>query len=193
MYTVYCHTNKLNGKRYVGITSQKPERRWGNGCNYVDNEYFYRAIKKYGWEEFTHEILFTNLSKKEAQEKEIYLIKKWCLTDRNKGYNISRGGEGVNSISDETRKKISDKRKGIKLSEETKHKMSVSRRGAGHFASIPVAQIDDDDNIVGEYVNSREAERLTGVNARNIRKCLCGERKHAGGYVWVKVIYARES
>ena len=60
-YTVYCHTNKINGKRYVGITKQKPETRWNNGKGY-STQYFKRAIDKYGWEEFTHEILFTNLN-----------------------------------------------------------------------------------------------------------------------------------
>lgn len=187
MYTVYCHTNRINGKRYVGITSQRPVRRWGNGCNYSNNEYFYRAIKKYGWEEFDHDILFTGLSKKEAQEKEIYLIDKWQLTNRDKGYNISLGGEGVESVSIETRQKMSNKRKGIKLSKETRQKMSVSRTGDKHFASIAVQQLDDNNTIVAIYSNSREAEKATGINARNIRKCLSGERKHAGGYCWMRV------
>lgn len=193
MYTVYCHTNKINGKRYVGITKQKPERRWGNGCNYSDNTYFFRAIKKYGWEEFTHEILFTGLTKREAQEKEIYLIKKWDLTDRSKGYNISLGGEGVESVSNETKQKMSEKRKGVKLSEETKHKMSVSRTGSKHFASIPLLQLDDNWCIINVFDNSRDAESKTGVDARNIRKCLSGERKHAGGYVWMRMDYVGKS
>lgn len=193
MYVVYCHTNKINGKRYVGITSQKPEKRWGNGCNYRDNSYFYRAIQKYGWEEFTHEILFTGLSKKEAQDKEVYLIAKWDLTNRSKGYNISHGGEGVESVSDATRLKMSLLRKGKKLSEETKLKMSKSRTGAKHFASIPVAQLTDELEIVGIYNNSREAEKYTGIQARNIRKCVAGERDHAGGYMWVRYYNQKEN
>ena len=96
-YCVYCHVNKHNNKRYVGITKQNPERRWNNGRGYVNSPHFYAAIKKYGWEEFTHEILFTNLSKKEAEEKEIYLIAKWNLQNKSKGYNVCAGGN-VNII-----------------------------------------------------------------------------------------------
>lgn len=62
-YCVYCHTNKINGKKYIGITSQKPQHRWKNGQGYRNNEYFFRAIEKYGWHNFTHEILYTDLSK----------------------------------------------------------------------------------------------------------------------------------
>lgn len=185
-YCVYCHTNKINGKKYVGITKQKPEKRWGNGCNYKDNEYFYRAIKKYGWEEFSHDILFEGLTKKEAQEKEKYLISKWDLNNRDCGYNIQRGGEGVNTISDETRRKISERKKGIKLSYDTKRKMSESRTGEKHFASIPVAQCDN-GVIIRVFVNSREAEQVTGIDGRNIRRCVKGERSHAGGFSWIRI------
>ena len=49
MYYVYLHNNKINNKKYVGITKQKPENRWGlNGYNYRSSPYFYSAIQKYG-------------------------------------------------------------------------------------------------------------------------------------------------
>lgn len=60
IFTVYRHTAP-NGKAYIGITSQKPATRWQNGRGYSQNKLFYRAINKYGWESFTHEILFTGL------------------------------------------------------------------------------------------------------------------------------------
>lgn len=50
-YKVYIHTNIINGKIYVGITKQRPERRWKNGWGYYDKTgraYFWKAIQKYG-------------------------------------------------------------------------------------------------------------------------------------------------
>lgn len=65
-YVVYCHTNKINGKRYIGITSRKPERRWRNGEGYYHNQHFYASIQKYGWHNFMHEILYSDLKKEDA-------------------------------------------------------------------------------------------------------------------------------
>lgn len=92
-FKVYMHTSP-NGKRYIGITSQEnPEKRWGsNGCGYIDNEHFWNAIKLYKWQNFKHEILFENLTKEEACQKEIELIAYYDSTDKDKGYNISIGG-----------------------------------------------------------------------------------------------------
>ena len=65
-YTLYRHVAP-NGKMYVGITSKKPEYRWENGNGYEANQHFTRAIKKYGWDNFKHEILLTNLSEEDAK------------------------------------------------------------------------------------------------------------------------------
>lgn len=56
-YIVYRHTSP-SGKVYIGITSRQPEQRWLNGNGYKDSPKFYNAIKKYGWDNFNHEILF---------------------------------------------------------------------------------------------------------------------------------------
>lgn len=69
-WTVYAHIAP-NGKMYVGITSQKPENRWRNGLSgYNSNDHFCNAIRKYGWENFQHEIIASGLTIEEASNME---------------------------------------------------------------------------------------------------------------------------
>lgn len=95
-YCVYKHTSP-NGKVYIGITAQQPERRWQNGYGYIRNSHFTYAIQKYGWNNFKHEILEMNLSYKEACDKEKFYIKTYNSTNSEYGYNISKDGDSVNS------------------------------------------------------------------------------------------------
>ena len=91
-FTVYVHTSPY-GKKYVGITSQIPEKRWGyNGNGYVDNKHFYSAICLYGWENFKHEIIAENLDLVEASNLESSLISKFDAMNPNHGYNQTTGG-----------------------------------------------------------------------------------------------------
>jgi hypothetical protein len=77
LYCIYCHTNKINNKKYIGLTCQTPKDRWDSGHGYRSNRYFWSAIKKYGWHNFSHEILFDGLSQEEAKLKEIELISNY--------------------------------------------------------------------------------------------------------------------
>ena len=61
-YTIYKHTNIINNKSYIGQTCQDVKKRWGNGLGYKTCPIFYQAILKYGWDNFTHEILEENLT-----------------------------------------------------------------------------------------------------------------------------------
>lgn len=150
-YYVYKHTNKVNGKVYIGITCQKPKQRWGNGKGYKKNKHFWHSIKKYGWNKgFDHEILYSGLSQRQAEVMEISLIAYYDSTDRNKGYNISLGGglqsektrqkiseaiKGENNPmygkthTEETRQKISEANIGKVLTEEHKRKISKGAKG----------------------------------------------------------------
>lgn len=117
-YKVYKHTNQHNGKVYIGITSTSVDRRSGHhGNGYKNNVLFYRAIQKYGWDSFSHEVLLSGVSIKEAAAAEIKFISLYNSTNPECGYNISSGGEygkaGV-PYSDEERKHRSDSMTGVK-------------------------------------------------------------------------------
>lgn len=125
-YFVYKHTNLVNGKVYIGITSRLPEKRWGrNGCNYRSNHHFYNAILKYGWDSsFSHEILYSGLTKENAEEYERDLIRHFNSANPEYGYNIALGGNSVGKMSDATKKKISASNKGKRRTLEQRKKMS---------------------------------------------------------------------
>lgn len=110
-YTVYKHTTP-NNKVYIGITRRPLNERWRKGNGYVNNTYFYKAVCKYGWKNIKHEILFCNLSKEEAEQKEIELIKQYKSNNRDFGYNIENGGNVCGTHSQETKDKISKALKG---------------------------------------------------------------------------------
>ena len=125
MYTLYKHVNLINNKIYIGITLNDVNRRWQNGSGYKNNKHFYNAIKKYGWNDgFSHEILFVELSKEEAEIKEIELINFYKSNNSNYGYNIDNGGNANGKMSILTKQKISNANKGKKRTKESKKIMS---------------------------------------------------------------------
>ena len=150
-YTVYEHITP-SGKRYIGITSKaNPNLRWQNGSHYKKGTAFRCAIDKYSWNNIQHNILFDDLTEKEAKWLENYLIcyyRTFVGFNDCKGYNMTLGGEGTvgsepwnkgKHFSPETCKKISESHKGKTpwnkgkkcgpLSEQHKQKMSESRKG----------------------------------------------------------------
>jgi len=137
MYKVYMHTTP-SGKRYIGITNQSVERRWKLGYGYKKSRYFYPAIKKYGWNNIKHEVLFTNLTKEEACKKEIELICAYNTNDRLFGYNLHEGGVvggrpfGYHH-TEETKKKLSERHKGKKLSKKQYETLKLNMFKKGHI------------------------------------------------------------
>lgn len=91
-YSVYIHTNKVNGKKYIGVTRQKPERRWNSGKGYKAHPYFYSAIQKYGWDNFDHFIVEVDSPELMYQLEKQY-IEYYKTTDHRYGYNVSLGGD----------------------------------------------------------------------------------------------------
>lgn len=159
-YCVYIHTFP-NGKKYVGQCREPATSRWKGGSGYARQKLIHNAILKFGWDNITHEIALSGISRKAAYAKEIELIKALNTNGvaGGFGYNMSDGGEsGANGYrhttamkahfselnkgeqnqffgkkhTDESRRKISAVHKGKKVSDESRMKMSLSRRGENH-------------------------------------------------------------
>lgn len=138
-YTVYKHTSP-SGKVYIGITARPVSRRWHGGSAYRNNAHFYAAIKKYGWDNFRHDILAQGLSYEEACSMERRLIAEQGSTDPKKGYNLSPGGDKTTlgyKFSPESRERISKalvgKRKGVTHTPE--HRKHLRQALTGHKTS----------------------------------------------------------
>lgn len=195
MYCVYKHTAP-NGKVYIGITSQNPLYRWNRGKGYKKQEYFYRAIQKYGWDSFKHEILFDGLTKEAACKKEIELISKYKSNKNAFGYNGSIGGEfnipykKGQHFTNEHRQKIAVALQGVKRSEITKAKISESKKGKKTGKTNPAAKkivkCTLDGEIIKTYDCIREAliEMNLPLNCADISRCAKGKRKSAYGFCW---------
>lgn len=198
-YCVYKHTAP-NGKVYIGITCQKPSARWSGGEGYKRNPLFYRAIQKYGWVNFKHEILFDGLTKEAACDMEIALIKSHDSTNPQKGYNNSTGGECGTAGLPAWNKGLPSPLRGVPLSEEHKNRIAAGRIGkphphkgclftADHRKNLSAAHDHQKRAVVcvetGQtFASIKEAEVRTGLRhigecCRNAPKC-----KTAGGYHW---------
>lgn len=110
-YIVYCHVFPTGEtlkecKKYFGITGQSYKERWGNnGIGYY-GQYVFSAILYYGWSNIKHYIMYKNLTKEEAEQKEIELIARYKTTDPRYGYNVSNGGSSVNNLRINARKVV---------------------------------------------------------------------------------------
>lgn len=140
-WVVYIHTNKLDFKKYVGITGRVPEVRWNNGRGYPSNKYFTQAIKKYGWDGFYHDIICSGLSKDAAERIEILLIKILNTTDRMYGYNIDNGGSAPGRFTNETKQKMSQSAKHRPpQTEERRRKTSERMKGNQYAKGVHLSQ-----------------------------------------------------
>ena len=196
-YTVYRHTSP-SGKVYIGITCRKPEYRWNHGKGYkeIDQLVFYRAIKKSGWDNITHEILYSGLSEIAAKNLEISLIKQYKSLGLS--YNITDGGDGFRGAthmrgrkaSEETRRKMRETRKGTNRGSENpmygRHETAPAygKFGKEHPASKKVYQYDLLGNFIKEWDCLSDVQRHLNILVTHITACCNGRQKTAGGYIW---------
>ena len=188
----------------------KPEKRWNSGYGYKRQPYFMNAIRKYGWDNFKHEILFVGLDKEEAEHKEIELIAQCRSDEKAHGYNVEHGGNSSGKMSEETKRKISKSLKGRHTdvapllgkhhTAETKRKLSEMHKGSknpmyGKHVSEEtrrkMSEAHKHCNLckhvlcveTGEtFVSASEAARALGLSQGNVSAVARGERKHSKGY-----------
>ena len=208
VWRVYKLTSP-EGLIYIGMTKHTVSRRIATG--YKHNKRFQEAGEKFGWNNFEKEVLESNLSYEEAEEREKAYISQYKSTDPSIGYNISFGGrntfEGLRH-SAKTRQRMSEVNRGKAVSEETRRKLSESHIGKNvgaknpqygkpkspetiqrqydshRFQMRPVLQFDMEGNLVGEYCSINSAARHMGTSKQNIMCCLRKKSKSCKGFVW---------
>lgn len=153
---IYITTNNINGKRYIGQRKYDKQGKWkeylGSGINIT------RAIKKYGSENFSKEIIEECKSKKELNEKEIFWIEFYNAVESNEFYNIARGGDG-----------------------------GVTVKGEKHHLSKIVYQYELETGLLcGEWENAQRASEKLNICVSDIHASCNGKKgvKRAGNYMW---------
>lgn len=91
-YCIYKHTFP-DGKVYIGMTCQQPEKRWRNGNGYSRDKEMHDAIMAVGWDNIQHEILESGLNRYEARREERRYVQLFHSTDKERGYNHVLGVE----------------------------------------------------------------------------------------------------
>lgn len=123
IYTIYRATNIVNNKVYIGFTTNWPyritEHKYSSGYENELKRVFYKAIQKYGWDNFVWDAIYQSSDYDHTLKvMEPYFIteyRSWVGFDDCNGYNVTQGGEGAN---------------GWKHTEESKQRMSLSRKGS---------------------------------------------------------------
>ena len=171
---IYKITNKINGKVYIGQTTQEFNMRYcrkGVGLERVYqyhnshkiygwgyNKHLLDSFNKYGLDNFDLDIYFDYaFSEKELNVKEKTYIKLY--NSFKNGYNQNLGGEGQSGFE--------------------------GLMGSKTSYSKPVIQLDKQGNFIKRWECLAQIERELGIN-RSKTSLVCNKkRKSAGGYIWV--------
>lgn len=186
-YIVYLRTNMVNGMQYVGQTQNLKRRNYKfNNCkNYYSNPYLTEERNKYGFENFKTDVIAEVETREEAWELEMKYIKEFDTKYPN-GYNISDGGPGSNGYkaTEETRKKLSKKLKGLKRTDEFKKNLSKKLTN-DPVKSKKVYQYTLDGELVRVWPSTKEVGRNGFDQSRVAEICRGSKRRITHkGYIW---------
>lgn len=204
MNYIYCITNLINNKRYVGKTTLSIQERFKEHC--IDSKKvrcnkrpLYDAMNKYGVENFIIEELEQVEDESILSEREIYWINELQTYGRN-GYNATRGGDGkiiydykevIELINiGYTTKEVADK---VNCTIDTVYRVLKAHDVKSRYGNANIiAQYDKAGNFIQTFWGANEAQKwlidqgLTTSNraSTSIRKCCLGKMKSAFGYLW---------
>lgn len=180
IYSIYKFTNLVNGKVYIGKTINDPSRRLRehelNAMKGSETLLHY-AIRKYGIDSFSFEIIFNVLDEADVNYFEIRFIKEYncsILNGSNNGYNMTFGGDGLSigfKHSDQTKLKMSKTRKGTTKSVNHKAALSKSKSGSNNPMH---GRIGKDSPCYGKVASA--ATRKKQSDAASARKVIHKER-----------------
>lgn len=132
---IYKITCKVNNKVYIGQTTETLDKRFSRHMGYQKDNYdtkFYKAVRKYGVDNFYIELLDKAHTKEELNQLEEYYIKAYNSIDE--GYNTALGGIGGDTLSKnpnlpQIKEKIRDSKKGSKNPHATRIKVIYVKVG----------------------------------------------------------------
>ena len=204
---IYCITNKINDKLYIGQTTRTLEERIYEH-KHCKKTAVGKAIQKYGWKNFTVKIVEMCETLEQLNEREKFWIAKYNSIAPN-GYNLTEGGNN-GLLSDEaclkisvantgkkrsaeTCKRISESKTGTRMSEKTRAIMSATRRGKPKSgkarANMKLAQAKNQKRVrcleTGEVFESiTMAAEHYGIRSGEISSVCNGKRNTAAGLHW---------
>jgi group I intron endonuclease len=178
---IYKITNLINGKVYIGQTIHLLGTRWSQ--HYAKSSNYPKlsnAIKKYGKENFTIKELEICNSMEELNKKEEYWIKE--LDSINKGYNLCEGGGNSKGYkhTKESRKKMSNARKGKTYEEiygkEQAVKIKIKRQDQNSGKNnINYGKIGKLNHNYGKSINKKAKEAFNRTNQARMTPIICIE------------------
>lgn len=179
-------------KEYIGQTTQDDFQVRLNGhiadVNNGKRRHLYNAIRKYGWNQFTIEILHSFPKegnwKERLDELEIREIAQRGTLAPN-GYNNETGGNKNKVLHEDTKELMSSVRSGEKHAMFGKHHTEEARELIKEANVKAVQQWSrDGKELLRTFESVEEAVKETGADSGHIPKVCRGERQTTGGYHW---------
>jgi group I intron endonuclease len=151
---IYKITNTINGKCYIGSAVDLDRRKKEHFRGHRTNKVLKQAMKKYGKENFTFEVLEECTTREMLSLEQLNIDLHRVVKGWNQLYNIAptAGSQLGTKRSEETRKKISEVQKGKKHSEESKKLMSEVKKGKQHTEEAKKLMSDAKK---GKYVGNK--------------------------------------